>query len=109
MTENIGSAAQALLRKAEDRSAVFGVVGLGYVGLPLAVEIAAAGYRVVGFDVKDAVVNGVNQGRSHIQDVPTKRLAPLVRDKKITATQDAAALGGADAIYLISLPCFFCL
>jgi len=98
MTENIGSAAQALLRKAEDRSAVFGVVGLGYVGLPLVVEIAAAGYRVVGYDVKDAVVNGVNQGRSHIQDVPTERLAPLVRDKKVTATQDASALAGADVI-----------
>jgi len=98
MTDSVGRAEQELLRKAHDRSAVFGVVGLGYVGLPLAVEIARAGYRVIGFDVNGGVVESINQGRSHIQDVPTSRLAPLVKDKKIGATTDASALAGADVI-----------
>ena len=92
------SAEQTLIQKAADRSAVFGVVGLGYVGLPLAVEIAAAGYRVIGFDVKDDVVRQLNDGTSHIQDVPTARLAPFVADGKIRATTDATDLAGADII-----------
>ena len=48
-----------LIAKAKDRKAVFGIVGLGYVGLPLAVEIATAGYRVIGFDLSKRVVDGV--------------------------------------------------
>ena len=54
--------ADALLAKARDRSALFGIVGLGYVGLPLAVELTRAGYRVLGFDVNQAVVDLVNAG-----------------------------------------------
>jgi len=88
----------ALMQKAADRSAVFGVVGLGYVGLPLAVEIAEAGYRVIGFDVKQGVVDAINAGRSHIQDVPTARLAPMVKDGRIRATTSAVDLGAADVI-----------
>jgi UDP-N-acetyl-D-glucosamine dehydrogenase len=89
---------QALIRKAADRSAVLGVVGLGYVGLPLAVEFAAAGYRVVGFDVKRGVVDTVNAGRSHIQDVPTERLAQFVKDRRIEATGDLGRLGEVDLV-----------
>ena len=92
------AAEQELIRKAADRSAVFGVVGLGYVGLPLVVEIADAGYRVIGFDVNTRVTDGINAGRSHIQDVATARLAPLVAAGKIAATTDAARLGDADVI-----------
>jgi UDP-N-acetyl-D-glucosamine dehydrogenase len=92
------SAEQELIRKAGDRTAVFGVVGLGYVGLPLVVEIAQAGYRVIGFDLNPRVVEGINAGRSHIQDVPTDRLATLVSSGKITATTDAARLADADVI-----------
>jgi len=88
----------ALIAKAADRSAVFGVVGLGYVGLPLVVEIADAGYRVIGFDVQRRVVDTVNAGRSHIQDVPSERLAPLVKDGRISATDDPTALARADVI-----------
>ena len=87
-----------LLRKAEDRSAVFGVVGLGYVGLPLAVEVADAGYTVLGFDLKQAVVDGISAGTSHIQDVPTERLRPLVEGGKITATADMSRLSEVDVI-----------
>jgi len=92
------AAEQELIRKAGDRSAVFGVVGLGYVGLPLVVEIADAGYRVIGFDVNPRVTDGINAGRSHIQDIPSARLAPLVSAGKVTATTDAARLADADVI-----------
>jgi UDP-N-acetyl-D-glucosamine dehydrogenase len=87
-----------LVRRAEDRSAVFGVVGLGYVGLPLAVEVADAGYTVLGFDLKQAVVDGINARTSHIQDVPTARLAPLVEGGKIAATSDMSRLSEVDVI-----------
>jgi len=94
----VTGAEATLIQKAADRSAVFGVVGLGYVGLPLAVEIADAGYRVIGFDVKQGVIDAINAGRSHIQDVPTARLAPLVKSGLIRATTDATALAEADVI-----------
>ena len=87
-----------LLAKAQSRTAVLGVVGLGYVGLPLAVELAEAGYRVVGFDVSARVVDGVNAGRSHVQDIPTERLAKLVKAGKIGATTDLTRLAEPDGI-----------
>ncbi len=81
-----------------DGSARLGVIGLGYVGLPLAVEMAAAGYRVLGFEVSTDVVKGVQAGESHIQDVPSERLAPLVASGRIEATLDLARLAECDAI-----------
>jgi UDP-N-acetyl-D-glucosamine dehydrogenase len=92
------NAEQELLQKARDRTALFGIVGLGYVGLPLAVEIAEAGYAVLGFDVKKSVVDAINAGRSHVQDVPTSRLKPLVEQGKIGATTDMARLAEVDVI-----------
>ena len=64
-----------LLAKINDRSAVVGVVGLGYVGLPLAVEFAKAGFHVVGYDVSTRVVSILMGGKSHIQDVPSAEVA----------------------------------
>jgi len=87
-----------LIQKAEDRSALFGVVGLGYVGLPLAVELASAGYKVLGFDLSQKVVAGVSEGRSHVQDVPTQRLSQLVADGSIEATCAMERLGDVDVI-----------
>ena len=87
-----------LLAKAEARSAILGVIGLGYVGLPLAVELAEAGYQVVGFDVSKRVVDGINAGRSHVQDIPTERLAKLVKAGKISATTDLGRLKEPDGI-----------
>ncbi len=92
------SVEQDLIAKAEARRAVFGVIGLGYVGLPLAVELAAAGYRVVGFDVTRRVVDGINAGRSHIMDVPSERLAPFTADGRLIATDDPGRLAEADAV-----------
>src|SRR5262245_8553461 len=92
------SVENTLIRKAQDRSAIFGVIGMGYVGLPLAVELATAGYRVLGFDVSNRVVDGINAGRSHVGDVTSERLAALVKACKIEATTDMGRLGQADAI-----------
>jgi UDP-N-acetyl-D-glucosamine dehydrogenase len=81
-----------------DRTAVVGVVGLGYVGLPLCVEFARAGYRVIGFDVDPRVVAGINAGRSHIDDVDAQLLAAYTGEGLITATQDMMRLTECDAI-----------
>ena len=75
-----------------------GIVGLGYVGVPLAVEAAKAGIPVLGFDVKPTVVEGLNAGRSHIQDVPSEVLKPLVDAGLFEATTDMARMSECDAI-----------
>lgn len=90
--------AEDLIRKAESRDALFGIVGLGYVGLPLAVELAKAGYRVLGYDVSARVVDGLNAGRSHIKDVHDEEFAEVVRSGRFEATTDGGRLGEADAI-----------
>jgi len=92
------SAADTLLAKARDRTARFGVVGLGYVGLPLAMELVHAGYAVIGFDLSKSVVEGVNAGTSHVQDVPSKLVAEAVKTGKLSATTDLARLKEPDAI-----------
>jgi len=92
-----------LLAKAKDRTALFGVVGLGYVGLPLAMELVRAGYRVLGFDVNPRVVDCLNAGRSHIQDVPAATVADAVHAKHFSATADLARLKEPDVIS-ISVP-----
>jgi UDP-N-acetyl-D-glucosamine dehydrogenase len=92
------TARDVLLRKIEDRSATVAVVGLGYVGLPLAVEFAKAGFAVIGYDVSQRVVDLLNDGKSHIQDVPASEVADLVKRKRFVATTDDARLGDADAI-----------
>jgi len=89
---------QQLLDRIADRSAVSGVVGLGYVGLPLAMEFCEAGFRVVGFDVSEDVCRNLMAGTSHIQDVPSEQLARHVRSGKFTASTDESVLKAADAI-----------
>ena len=92
-----------LLAKGKDRTALFGVVGLGYVGLPLAMELVRAGYRVLGVDVNPRVVDSLNAGRSHIQDVPAATVANAVQAKKFSATADLTRLKDPDVIS-ISVP-----
>src|SRR2546425_11220660 len=90
--------ADVLVAKARERSALIGIVGLGYVGLPLAMEFARAGFRVLGFDVSQAVVDSLTQGRSHVQDVPSADVARFTKEGKFTATTDLARLREPDEI-----------
>jgi UDP-N-acetyl-D-glucosamine dehydrogenase len=92
------SIAQGLITKAERRQILFGIVGLGYVGLPLAVELAQAGYRVLGFDVNPDVVEGLNAGRSHVKDVSDAQLQAAMQCGRLSATTDMARLSEPDAI-----------
>ena len=79
---------QQLLKKIEEKSITVGVVGLGYVGLPLAVEKAKAGFKTIGFDVQDEKVKLVNEGHNYIGDVVDSDLKELVESKMLTATTD---------------------
>jgi UDP-N-acetyl-D-glucosamine dehydrogenase len=87
-----------LIGKCEGRTAVLGVVGLGYVGLPLAVEMARSGFRTLGFDVSERVAAGVNRGKSHIKDVAAAQLAGYMGEGRLSATTDFARLAECDAI-----------
>ena len=75
-----------LENRIKQRSANVGIAGLGYVGLPLAVEFAKAGFCVTGIDVQPEKVSRLNAGDSYVQDVPTATLAPLVEAGKLKAT-----------------------
>ncbi|MCZ2151981.1 MAG: nucleotide sugar dehydrogenase [Bryobacterales bacterium] len=90
--------AEQLAAKLGDRSAEVGVIGLGYVGLPLAVEFAKAGFHVTGIDVLEQKVEELNRGVSYVQDVPSEVLAPLVEAGRLRATADFAVLKGLDTV-----------
>ena len=90
--------AQALIKKAERREALFGVVGLGYVGLPLVIELARAGYKVLGFDILPKVVDGLNAGHSHVKDISDAMLQEVLASGRFEATTDLGRLGEPDAI-----------
>ena len=89
---------EQLLQKITDRSAVVGVVGLGYVGLPLAIEFAKVGFTVVGYDISERVVGLLNRGESHIQDVKAADVADAVKSGRFTATTAEERLRECDAI-----------
>jgi UDP-N-acetyl-D-glucosamine dehydrogenase len=89
---------QTLLRKIEARKAVSAVIGLGYVGLPLAMELCEAGFQVVGYDVSERVVGLLMRGDSHIQDVPAAQVAKHVKSGKFLATTDETKLADADTV-----------
>jgi UDP-N-acetyl-D-glucosamine dehydrogenase len=87
-----------LQTKVSSRTAVLGVVGLGYVGLPLAVEKAKAGYKVMGFDIQPQKVDMVNQGINYIGDVVDEDLAQIVEAGMLTATSDFSRIAELDCV-----------
>ncbi|MHC8514320.1 nucleotide sugar dehydrogenase [Sporosarcina sp. ITBMC105] len=90
--------AQELITKLTSKTATIGVVGLGYVGLPLAVEKAKAGFTVIGFDVQEEKVRMVNSGKNYIGDVVQEDLESLVSSEKLKATADYAFIRDVDAV-----------
>ena len=89
---------ERLLEKIKNRELIAGVVGLGYVGLPLAVEKAKAGFKTIGFDVQTSKVEMVNQGNNYIGDVVDSDLSDLVRKGRLSATSDFAFIRDVDFI-----------
>ena len=89
---------ELLRAKIADGSAVCGVVGLGYVGLPLAVEMGNVDLNVIGFDVTKRVVNDLNAGKSHIKDIPSSDVARLRKSGRFEATTEMSRLAECDVI-----------
>jgi UDP-N-acetyl-D-glucosamine dehydrogenase len=89
-----------LLNKLTERRAVVGVIGLGYVGLPLAAEFAGAGLKAIGFDLDESRVATINSGRSYIPDVATGTIKSLVEQGKLKATRDFSHLSETDAVII---------
>ncbi|MBM7662856.1 UDP-N-acetyl-D-glucosamine dehydrogenase [Bacillus mesophilus] len=92
--------AQQLIKKFESKKAVIGVVGLGYVGLPLAVEKAKAGFQVIGFDIQQQKVDMVNKGENYISDVADEDLRQMVDKKRIIATSEYSFIKKVDAVVI---------
>ena len=88
----------SIKEKLLNKTAVLGVIGLGYVGLPLAVEKAKAGFRTIGFDVQEPKVNMVNAGKNYVGDVVNEDLEELVKKGLLTATTDFAQVAKADCV-----------
>jgi UDP-N-acetyl-D-glucosamine dehydrogenase len=89
-----------LKSKIENKKANIGIIGQGYVGLPLAVEFAKAGFKVTGFDTDDKKVSSINKGVSYIMDVPAKDVKELVNSGKLKATTDTKLLNKMDTIII---------
>lgn len=89
---------EKLLQKIKDKTAVLGVIGLGYVGLPLAVEKAKMGYTTIGFDVQDEKVDMVNKGQNYIGDIVPEELAGVVASGKLMATKDFSFIKDVDCV-----------
>jgi UDP-N-acetyl-D-glucosamine dehydrogenase len=95
---NFSPSSKELLSKLEGKNATIGVVGLGYVGLPLAVEKAKAGFNVIGFDVQEKRTQLVNDGINYIGDVVDEELTELTSSKKLIATTDYSKIAEVDAV-----------
>ncbi len=89
---------EALLQKIGDKSAVIGIVGLGYVGLPLATEFAKSGYKTIGFDVQDKKVQAVNSGNNYIGDIVDEVFRKVVESGMLSATSDFSFIRDVDAV-----------
>ena len=92
------SQAEALAEKIRNRTARVGVIGLGYVGLPLAVEFAQAGFTVTGIDANPGKVESLRSGKSYIEDIPAEAVGGLVKAGKLMATTDFTALDQLDTV-----------
>ena len=88
----------SLINKIRNKEAHIGIVGLGYVGLPLAIEFAKCGFHVTGIDIDDNKVTSINNGENYISDIDDSLLADLVKKEKLKATKDDSIIAHLDAI-----------
>ena len=100
MIEKACDACKALEQKIADRRAVVCVIGLGYVGLPLAVGFARCGFKVVGLDVDEAKIASLRQGKSYIQDVESETVVQLVNQGTLVPTTDYDLLHDVDVVFI---------
>src|SRR4030065_765799 len=91
---------ETVLKKLADRSAKIGIIGLGYVGLPLATAMGEAGFTVLGVDLDQRKIDALNKGISYIQDVPSEQVERLRNTGKLVASTDFATMSDADALTL---------
>jgi UDP-N-acetyl-D-glucosamine dehydrogenase len=98
MASNNAAIKQRLIDKINNKTAIVGVIGLGYVGLPLAVEKAKAGYRTIGFDVQESKVNMVNEGHNYIGDIVDDDLYKVVEKKLLNATTEYSFVKDIDCV-----------
>src|SRR5260370_2733442 len=96
----MASISEDLKERLGRRKAEVATLGLGYVGLPLSVEFASAGFKVTGFDLSADKVDGVNRGESHIKDVPSARVKELVSTGRLQASRQFEQLARPDALIL---------
>ena len=98
MQKNENPFKQQLLTKIKNKTATLGVIGLGYVGLPLAVEKAKAGYKTIGFDIQEKKVQWVNEGHNYINDIEDSDLEEMVKEGKLKATSDYSFINDTDVV-----------
>jgi len=89
-----------LLKKIDDNSVIVGVIGLGYVGLPLAVAFAKKGIKVIGFEKSQKKIDLVNTGKNYIGDIVDEELARVVKDQYLSATSDVSSIRECDAVII---------
>jgi len=95
---NSNTAYKKLIDKIKDRTANAGIVGLGYVGLPLSMELAHAGFKVTGFDIAKPKINLLNKGKSDIDDIPDKTVADAIKSGKFKATDNFKLIANMDTV-----------
>src|SRR3989304_26435 len=89
-----------LLKKIKSKNITIGVIGIGYVGLPLALEYSKKGIRTIGFDVDKTKINQLNKGKNYNQDLDSKDVKKCVSEKLLSATDDFSRLKECDVIFI---------
>src|SRR5271166_1398940 len=92
--------AENLLNKIENKTARIGVLGLGYVGLPLALEFARKGFPVTGFEVRKDLIASLRRGLSHVADIPSETVRDMTRAKRFHVTDQFDEIRNLDAVII---------
>ncbi len=103
MQQTVASIKDELLRKIDDKTAIIGVIGLGYVGLPLLNCFVEKGFQSIGFDIDENKIKALSEGKSYIKHIPSSRIEKAVASGKFRATADYSDLDNCDAI-LMAVP-----